>query len=302
MNNYWCKMAYDTLKIIRPLMKIASHIAPRATGNLAFKLFCTPPQANNLTAAQKKLISRAEIRLAEAQRLRVPFKGGWVETYRFQTSHAVSLGTVLLLHGWSSRAAFMSAFIEPLQTAGFDVVAVDLPGHGLSSGRELHVALGVAALHAVEATIGPSQFIIAHSFGGALATSFVAGTIKPFPAVAVKRLVLIAAPNSIPDLFGWFGRSAGLSPRAQHWFNANVVRLTGNNLEAFVAGNLLRQPPIKTLVLHAPDDKEVAYSNAEGIAAAGDHIELHALPGLGHRRIVYAPVTVATTLSFLTAE
>jgi pimeloyl-ACP methyl ester carboxylesterase len=295
-------MAYDALKVIRPFVKIGSYFAPRLTGNLAFRLFCFPPKAGNLNETQKKLIVRAEARLADAERLRVPLNKGWVETYRFPTTQAVSQGTVLLLHGWTSRAAFMTAFIEPLQSNGFDVLVIDLPGHGLSSGRELNVALGVAALHAVQSKFGAWYGIIAHSFGGAVATSFVSGAIKPYPAISVNRLALIATPNSIPDLFQWFGNAIGLTRKGQESFNANVLKLSGNTLDFFIGENLLRQAGIKTLVLHAPDDKEVTYSNAEGLAAAGSHVTLQPMPGLGHRRILYAPSTVSAVLPFLKAD
>jgi pimeloyl-ACP methyl ester carboxylesterase len=208
----------------------------------------------------------------------------------------------VLIHGWTGRAAFMSAFFEPLNQAGFDVIALDLPGHGHSSGRTLHIPMGIAALHALRAITGPWHGIVAHSFGGALATSLVSGAVAGFPALPVQRLVLVATPHSMPQIFQWFGSMIGLDERGQHWMNANVVRLAGRELEAFEGVALMRAANIPTLLLHAPDDKEVAFASAEALATAGDNMVLHPLPGLGHRRILYAPTTVEAARAFLSEE
>jgi pimeloyl-ACP methyl ester carboxylesterase len=292
-------MAYEALKVIRPFVKVSSRIAPRLTGNLAFRAFCTPPRANGADDTQRRLMARAEARMDHAERVQVAYEGGDVQAYRFRTQAGTARGTVLLIHGWTGRAAFMSAFVEPLNASGFDVVAFDLPGHGHSSGRILHIPLGIRALHAVHAQFGPWHGVIAHSFGGALATSLVAGAVSPFPAISVKRLVLIATPHSMPQLFRWFGQTVGLSGRGQHWFDANVQRLSGRELNTFEGEMLLRQAQVQTLVLHAPDDKEVSFASAEALASAGDHVTVQPMQGLGHRRILYAPATVEAARSFM---
>ncbi|MGL4637036.1 MAG: alpha/beta hydrolase [Beijerinckiaceae bacterium] len=293
-------MSHQALKVIRPFVKIGSAIAPKMTGNAAFRLFCTPPKAK-VDEKQRKMTERAEARLAASERARVPFEGGEVETYLFRTGEAQIRGTILLVHGWTGQAAFMSAFVEPLTSAGFDVLALDMPAHGKSSGKHLHVPLGVAALHAVRERFGPWYAIVAHSFGGAVATSFVAGAVEGFPSVWLDRLVLIATPSSMPALFRWFGDTVGLSERGHAHFNANVMRLAGRALDTFEGEHLLRSAKVKTLVLHAPDDKEVAFSSAETLAKAGTFVTMQPMPGLGHRRILYAPTTVAAVTAFMQA-
>jgi pimeloyl-ACP methyl ester carboxylesterase len=294
-------MAYEALKVLRPFVKLGSAVAPRLTGNLAFQAFCMPPRLG-LDQTQKKLIARAEARMAHAESWRLPFRKGAVQAYRFPAPGGETRGRILLIHGWTGRAAFMSAFIEPLNRSGFEVVAVDLPGHGASTGRMLHIPLGIEALHAVHASLGPFHGIVAHSFGGALATSLVSGAVAGFPAIRIERLALIATPSSMPQIFHWFGQTIGLSERSQHWLDANVLRLAGRELSAFEGDALLRQANVPTLVLHAPDDKEVAFANAEALASAGGHVQLRPLPGLGHRRILYAPQTVEAARAFMTPQ
>jgi pimeloyl-ACP methyl ester carboxylesterase len=275
-------------------------MAPRFTGNLAFRAFCTPPRTD-LDGAQRKLVAQAEAQLEAAERLRLPFEGGKVQAYRIATPVAPSRGTVLLLHGWTGRAAFMSAFIEPLLQSGFDIVALDLPAHGRSSGRILHVPLAVAALHALHQRFGPWHGIVAHSFGGPIAAAFVSGAIPRFEPVPVERMVLIAAPSSLPDIFAWFGEAIGLTERGRRALDANVLRIAGRELAEFEGDAMLREAGVPTLLLHAPDDPEVGYRNAERLAAAGPHVALQPLHGLGHRRILYAPQTVEAARAFMAA-
>jgi pimeloyl-ACP methyl ester carboxylesterase len=292
-------MTRSALKVIQPVVKFGSRLAPRMAGNLAFRAFCTTPGAARLNGAQAQMATKAQTLLDQAEPLRLAMRRGFVQGYRLVSTEAHSRGTVALVHGWTGRAAFMASFIAPLNQAGFDVVLLDLPGHGRSTGRTLHVPLGVEALHALHRATGPWHGIVAHSFGGALATSFAAGAVAGLPPVVVARQVLIATPHSMPALFRWFGRMIGLSARGQHWFEANVQRVAGNDLASFEIDRMLKCLATQTLVLHAPDDKEVSFASAEAFDAAGPHVRLIPLPGLGHRRIIHVKATVAETVAFL---
>jgi pimeloyl-ACP methyl ester carboxylesterase len=297
-------MAQLGLQVIRQLVRAGSAIAPRLTGNLMFERFCTPSRATGLSDGERKASDQARERLRDATIADVAyegrgFPGGTIRSYIFATTRTPSRGKVLLLHGWTARAIFMTAFVAPLTEAGFDVIVCDLPGHGDASGRKLHIPLAVAALQALHAETGPWYGIIGHSFGGAIAPALIGGMVEGYPELGIERLVLIAAPHSMPDLFQQFGSAVGLTRRSQHWFNANVKRLAGRELASFESLDVLRRVKIPTLTLHAPNDKEVSFASAEVLDSAGDHVTLKAMPGLGHRRILYAPATLAAATEFM---
>ena len=285
---------------------MSAHTAPEDPIILAdrmFDLFCTPPV---VTDDAKAGLSRMQARLDRAEAFRVPFDGGHLQAYRF---NGTGRGTVVLVHGWTGQAAVMSAFVDPLLEQGFDVVTFDLPAHGRSDGDRLHIPLGVRALHALFAATGsgPSSWpknwhgLVGHSFGGAVITSALSGLVDGLPPLTASRLALVAAPNSMPRIFDVFSRRHDLSPEADRHLKHHVHRLTGHEVERFIGADILRRDPIPTLVLHAPDDKEVDYLSAEEFAAAGPHVTLHPLPGLGHRRILYARETLRAVTEFMTA-
>jgi pimeloyl-ACP methyl ester carboxylesterase len=298
-----CTMAKLALSVMRSFFKLASAVAPVTTGNAAFTRFCRPPKADGLEPRQKAMIVKARDRLKDAKQRDIPHKGGTIRTYWFQPHNGTNpQGNVLLLHGWTGRSEFLTAFVDPLRKQGFNVVLMDMPAHGHSSGRVLNLVLAVDALMAVYRETGPWSGIIAHSFGGAVATAFITGALKGSAAVPVDRLVMVASPNAMRTVFSGFSKTIGLGKRAQEALNANVERLSGRSIDALVCGDLLRSTHTKVLCLHAPDDKEVPFSEAEALAAAGPFVTLMPLPGLGHRRILYAPVTVTAATRFVAGE
>jgi pimeloyl-ACP methyl ester carboxylesterase len=293
-------MMMQTLKLLRPFVKLASAIVPSATAEAAFKLFCRPPRQKDGAALQRHT-ERAQRLFDHAERWQIPFDEDTLSAYHF-SSGTQTKKPVLLVHGWTGRAYFMAAFVKPLLEAGHDIVAVDLPGHGESSGRKLNVPLGVGALQAMERQFGPFHGIIAHSFGGAVSTAFARGDVAGSKPGQVARLVLISTPHSMLILFRWFGEMIGLAGKAQARFEGIVQRLTGRDLSTFEGDAQLREANIPTLILHAPDDKEVPFKGAEIMAQAGPHVQLKSLPGLGHRRIIAANETVQSTVAFLTSR
>ncbi len=86
----------------------------------------------------------------------------------------------------------------------------------------------------------------------------------------------------------WFGRQAAWpgGGLAQTAFEARVEAVAGNRLDTYVMGEQLKRFDGEVLVLHAPDDAEVAFGDAQAMAGTGNHVRLVPMPGLGHRRII----------------
>jgi pimeloyl-ACP methyl ester carboxylesterase len=280
-------MANAALAVIRPVVKLSSGLAPRLAGRIAFDLFCRPGLAGGLDAKQKQAADVAVRRLSAAERLTVTHGCGYVETYRFAASSgAPSRGAALLLHGWTGRAAFMLGFAAPLLKRGFDVVAVDLPGHGASSGKHLTMPLAMEALAAVRRAHGPFHGVIGHSFGAAVAMTAAAGVVPAFRPLDVKRIVLVSSPDRMSTYFHAFGDMIGLSRLAQTAMNDRVTDVAATTLDRFDGQALLRELGAPTLVIHDRGDREIPFAEAESIAAAGPHVGVLATEGLGHRRIL----------------
>lgn len=295
-------MLNASLAIIRPLVRFGSLFAPGAMGSMAFALFCRTPSAERLAKKQRQTLAAASRRMDNASRQTVTTDHGFVETYRFPAEKTVvRLGTVLLLHGWGGRAAFLTVMVTALNRAGFEVVALDLPGHGASPGRTLTMPMALDAVAAVARVFGPFHGIVGHSFGGAVAVSAATGAVPVYNPVHVQRLALISAPDRLVDYFRMFGRMMGLSSRAQHAMEAKVMTVAGRSIESFDGGLLLQSLTLPTLVIHDVGDKEINHADATRMAAAGPHVRLESVEGLGHRRILQSPTVARKVAAFMAA-
>ncbi|UVK52863.1 alpha/beta hydrolase [Mesorhizobium sp. AR02] len=293
-------MASIGLKVIRSVFGAAEHIAPRITGRAAFELFCRTPSTKTLTDGERRAIGRAAEFMTEARHHRLKTKTGCVMVHEFRPEPGrAALGTVLVVHGWRSRTEYMRALIEGYRAAGYRVVSLDLPGHGHSQGRHLNMVNAVDAVRVAGEWFGPFVAAVGHSFGGAVAANAIAGSVKNIPPLAAGRLVLIAAPSSLPAIFADFSRMLNVGPRSQVAMADRVQHLSGRPLHEFTGDRQLAQAPVPTLVIHAPDDREVPAEHAKRYAGAGGHVRLHWADGLGHRRILADKGVVERAVAFV---
>ena len=291
-------MASFGLTVIRGIFRAADHVAPRIAGRIAFELFCRTADPAKPSAGERRAIEAAAAFMEEARHHRLTVGRDCVAAHEFRPLSGRWSRTVLVVHGWRSRTEHMRAIVDGFRAAGVRVIALDLPGHGASSGRRLNMANAVAAVAAADTWFGPFEAIVGHSFGGAVAVNAAVGSVTSVAAVRTDRLVLLAAPSSMPMIFEDFGRFLNLGPRAQTVIAGIVHRVAGRPLEDYVGQIQLAETRIPTLVLHAADDKEVSPEHARGFARAGDHVRLAWVNGLGHRRILADPSVVVQSVDF----
>lgn len=291
------------LAAMKTAAQVAGYMAPGPAGRLAFRMFCTPPQRGALSPGEQRLAARLATTLADARREMVPFNGGRVATYAWAAAAETGMrrGRVLLVHGWTGRALVMTAFVEPLRRAGFDVAALDLPAHGESEGRLLNLALGAKATAAVAEHLGGVAAVVTHSFGGPVAVLAAEGGSPLVRAMAVERLVLISSPNSLQRVTRDFAARIHLPMPAVRAMEREIHRIAGRPVEVYRVGEFLARIAKPTLVIHDEGDVDVPFERAIEISNAAPHVKVHPTTGLGHRRIVTSPKVVQAAVEFLAA-
>lgn len=276
-----------------------SRAAPWLAGELAFRRFCTPVLSERRTADHAILADRARFHLRRAQWRRLGTAGGDVKIYVFDPDGAEARGTVIVVHGWTSEASFMTALAEPIRRAGWRVVLFDCPAHGLSAGRRTNLVECARATLEVAEAFAPVHAFVTHSFGS-LVSLLAAEGGPPMPRrVTPDRFVLVAAPNRLGDVTAHFGRNIGLGAEAQRVYERHLERIGHRRLDSFNSAAMLRATGRPALVIHARDDHEVPFSNALEIAAGHPAAELVAFDGLGHRKILYASPPIRAAVAFL---
>jgi len=257
-----------TVKIIQKVFKFSSTVAPGICALLAFQQWFktqrhSPPKreiAWTSSATQKKLPTS----FGELNLLTWPGTGP----------------RVLLVHGWSGRASQMGSFAKPLTDLGFEVIAVDLPGHGASYGNTSSLPESAQAICDIEKFIGPIHTLIGHSFGGAVCL------LAHSEGVKIQALVTISAPSKLEWLLALYVDFLNLSDKAKRKLITLLENKYGKNIWTRCDVEKTKLDLKSSgLIIHDYDDKDVPIQHAEVIANATS-ARLLKTSRLGHRRIL----------------
>lgn len=196
---------------------------------------------------------------------------------------------ILIAHGWMSRAAYMIRWIQVLYQQGYEIYALDFPGHGDAKNAQLTCIDAISIMREVINIHGPFYGIIGHSFGGlaslntlSLATQLPEWQLNYYP----ERVVLVAAPTSMRGLIGSIARRLRLSQKAylqllQRFTQCTVIDPKRIELSKFIAQSY----NIPFLCIHGEHDETVSlkeprifcskYKNATlSILANADHVSV----------------------------
>ncbi|MFA5900905.1 MAG: alpha/beta hydrolase [Hyphomicrobium sp.] len=257
------------------------------------------PELSQFRSADHDILTaRARFHLRNARWQVVDTPAGEVQCYVYEPDDEAR-GTVMLVHGWTSETAFMTAFTEPLRRSGLRVVAFDFPAHGLSPGRRTNLADCARAMLAVCDYFGPIDSVVAHSFGGFVALLVAEGGAPLSHAHPIGRYVLISCPNELSEVTRNFGATLNLAPAAQRIYERHLERVGHRPIATFSASALLRNVDAPVLIIHGREDDEVAFRNAEEIAAAHPTARLMPFDGLGHRNVLFAPPVFRSVMNEL---
>jgi pimeloyl-ACP methyl ester carboxylesterase len=155
------------------------------------------------------------------------------------------------------------------------------------------------AVREVACALGPIRFAIGHSIGG-LALLVTGEGRHPMPCPdPFEAYVLVAMPDRFADVTRRFGDEWALSPVVLQAFEGRLEQLAQRTIADFTGSRLLATVGRPTLLVHARDDQEVPFADAERLMAVGRATELQSFEGFGHRTILYAPPVVRAASAFL---
>lgn len=267
---------------------------------MAFRLFSTTRSNVPAKGKERKLFENSQATMQQAVKLLLPVPEGQVAAHHFPPIGPASGKCYLVVHGWGSRIDYLQALVTALRQTGADVVGLDMPGHGGSSGRQLTVPLAVEAIDAAWHRFGRFDAMIGHSFGGFVSAMVAAGPHDWIRRRTPDKLVLIAAPVAAKHVFDGYAGMIGLTPRVHRALEEQARAIVGRPVEFFAADQMLATlPDLPVLVLHAEDDKEVPAGAARRYGRAGPHVAIEWVNGLGHRRIVSSPKAIEAIKTFL---
>ncbi|TNE47823.1 MAG: alpha/beta fold hydrolase [Bacteroidetes bacterium] len=275
--------AFSPARIIGSLFNGMSLVAPGLAGRIAFYLFGFP--------LRKKVKPQESQFLATADLHYEQINGNKIAVYHWGFRGPV----ILLAHGWESHAGRWRKIAPPLVQAGFQVVAVDAPAHGRSSGRHFTMVRYAEVLRVIFQRYGRVDAFIGHSVGGS-AGIWAMGTLSP--ALRPRQAVILAAFSSLEYIMANARKMVGASPALMTAMETEIIRRFGQGIPYF---SLTRQAgkleAVEALLVHDRHDKVTAYTESQYLHAAWAGSRLHETEGFGHG--LTAPAVLETVLEFV---
>ena len=149
--------------------------------------------------------------------------------WHVQTFGPEDAPVMLLLHG-TGAATHSWRGLAPLLAAQYRVVAVDLPGHGFTTGRPIGGLSMPAMARAIAALLRTLELapavIVGHSAGAALALRLTLDGMATPDAIVGLSAALLPFPGLAARLFPTLARALFVNPLAPHVF-ARLARTPG---------------------------------------------------------------------------
>lgn len=227
-----------------------------------------------------------------------------IRTYRWTPSTpAPGAPSVVLAHGWSSRATHFAAIIRALTARGIRCAAFDAPGHGESGGETASLPRIAGAIRLLCAELTeegtPPIAVIGYSFGGlAAGLACVPGIVAGSP-ITLPALALISAPATLASATRrWLEMAREPADRIDDLMRALERRgFDGSRFDLLTVADRL---PGRLLLVHDRDDPEVPIADAEALLERRPDAAMVRTDRFGHARMLLARPVVEAVSDFVT--
>jgi len=260
--------------IVRIYFTVLSRIAPRIAAKMAFNLFQRP--------LNKKLRPKEEAFFKKTSNFKIKFS---LEDITYYETGSNTGKLIILVHGWESNAASMSAIATKLANTGHRVISFNLPAHGFSLLKKTNLKACKEALTTVINHINPKEkfSIVAHSFGSAVTAYALSKTSYP-----IDKLVFLTTPNKIIDVFTEFGSLIGLTLKAQTAMNNMASKLLNEPLETMTVERLASMIHYTNItIIHDKYDKVIHINKSRRVQSQLANCDLIELERKGHYRMLW---------------
>lgn len=240
--------------------------------------FCTPPIIP-FTEFERRAFT-------DANKMDFPFEEEILAGYCWREGK-----TVLLVHGWGSRASHMAFLGRFLAKAGFRVVAYDAPAHSSADAPLKKTTSNMFeychAISAVVKSLGSVYAVVGHSFGAACA-AFTASGISAFSnyKISVEKLVLISTPPTLVDVYESFCRRVGIGKEGFAELKSALENEFSFVSEDYTIKEALQKISADVLFVHDADDEEFPVSDIYALQKSLPAAKLLVTTGSGHQKIL----------------
>tara|TARA_R100001369_G_scaffold73737_1_gene102350 strand:+ start:395 stop:1222 length:828 start_codon:yes stop_codon:yes gene_type:complete len=258
-------MSSFVIKSIGNALNAASLISSKYASKKALNLFASP-RKGRYTENQRSIINSAYFE-------KLDFDNYNVATYRWVGKNK----TVLLAHGWESNASRWDYILQDLKDQDYNIIALDAPAHGRSSGKNFNAVLYSEFINRVAQKFQP-DVLIGHSVGGMASVFCMHNNQLP----SVEKIVLLGAPAHFTGVFDRYKSMMGFNNRISNGLDHIVLENFGKPVDYFSAATFTESFEAQGLIIHDKRDKIIPFEDAQLFAKRYKKSELISTTGFGH--------------------
>jgi len=251
--------------VIGKLLQIKALILPKKAIEQAFNIFCTPRKGRASEKHQLFFDTAIEEKFT-------------TNDHQIQTYHWEGKGdTIVLLHGWESNSFRWKSLVELLQKEDYNIIAIDAPGQGNSSGKYLNVPLYTSCANDIIKAHKPS-ILIGHSLGGMTAIYHQHKYDDP----NIKKVIALGPPSELSFFMKTFQMTLGLSDKFMTKMDDYLNKRFGFYAKQFSISEFAKSIKNEGLLILEKRDKLAPYKYSKRIADNWSNCELYTVENIGH--------------------
>ena len=272
-----------TLQYLRSRLKLMATFSSRKAAEKAFEIFITP---------HSRLDKKPAAIFEKAEKLVLDFNGLRVKGYRWNHPSPKKL---LILHGYESGILNFDRYIAPLVRKGYEVIGMDAPAHGKSSGKMVNAVDYKNFILFLMKELGPIKNFISHSFGG-LGLSL---ALEETKHDKTYRAVFIAPATESTTAMNQFFKLMQLSPEVRVEFDKVITEANNKPPSWYSVARASAKIKAEVLFLQDKADPLTPYADVKPIIEKKyPNFRFVITRGLGHRKIYREPQQVKLVTDF----
>jgi pimeloyl-ACP methyl ester carboxylesterase len=277
------KIAAFLPKLVGFSLNMSGYLFPNWAANKAAMIFSTP---------QKGRIKEKDMPFLEGSiQQKLSYQDIDIHTYLWDGEGP----TILLAHGWESNSARWRNFVKKLRRKKCRIVAVDAPAHGQSGSKVFNAILYAHCLEVAAKHYKPDM-MVGHSAGGVSAMYL----LTQIATISVKKLVILAAPSELSQIFGKFYGILGLKKHVSQGLERIFEQKYEFKVADFSLQSFAHKLTMPGLVIYDEEDEVAPHVGGVNIANNWKQARLISTKGIGHS--LYSEEVTNEVCRFLLTE
>ncbi|MEO8253009.1 MAG: alpha/beta fold hydrolase [Flavobacterium sp.] len=253
-------------KSIGLYINLLSFVFPKKANQLAYTLFSQPREG-------KLVKDNLPDILKEAKKTIHQYQNNSFQSYTWQGNENV----ILLVHGWESNASRWKKLLVYLKKSGSTIIALDAPGHGLSSGKEFNIPQYAAFIDILVQEFKP-KYLIGHSLGAKTCLYYQ----STYQSNCIEKMVVLGSPSDFKIILTNYITLLSLNAKISKGLEHHYLQNFNLTMEQFSGKYFASKIKTKGLIAHDSDDTIVLFEEAKKIASSWQDAVFIETKGLGH--------------------